>query len=135
MCFYIPSTSGIEQTGRKSVMNQIQVTARFAHVSSSNLAEFTEVAAHALEIANREPGVLQYEWFLDDTHTVCVVRETYQNADALLAHIATLGEIFKTLSELGGGCEVEMFGQPSPLLVDVTAGLQRSIFRSSFQRK
>jgi quinol monooxygenase YgiN len=116
-------------------MNRIQVTATFANISSSNLAEFKKVAARALEIAKSEPGVLQYDWFFDDTHTVCVVRETYQDSEALLAHIANMGEALNTLSELGGGCELEMFGDPSPLLVDVTAPIQRSIFRSCFQGK
>ena len=116
-------------------MNRIQVNAKFAHVTSSNLAEFKRVAAHALDIARNEPGVLQYDWFFDDTDTVCVVRETYQDSEALLAHIANMGEALNTLSELGGGCELEMFGDPSPLLVDVPAPPQRSIFRSCFQGK
>ena len=116
-------------------MNRIQVNAKFADISSSNLAEFKKVATHALEIAKSEPGVLQYDWFFDDTQTVCVVRETYQDSEALLAHITTMGGMLNTLSELGGGCELEMFGDPSPLLVDVPAPPQRSIFRSCFQGK
>jgi quinol monooxygenase YgiN len=116
-------------------MNRIQVNATFANVSRSNLAEFKRMAAHAMEIAKSEPGVLQYDWFFDDTQTVCVVRETYQDSEALLAHITTMGATLNTLSELGGGCELEMFGDPSPQLVDVTAPLRRSIFRSCFQGK
>jgi quinol monooxygenase YgiN len=116
-------------------MNRIQVNATFANVSSSNLAEFKKVAADALEIVKGEPGVLQYDWFFDDTQTVCVVRETYQDSEALLAHITTMGDVLNTLSELGGGCELEMFGDPSPLLVEITAPFQRSIFRSCFQGK
>lgn len=116
-------------------MNRIQVNATFANVSSSNLAEFKKVATHALEIARGEPGVLQYDWYFDDTQTVCIVRETYQDSEALLAHITNMGGMLNTLSELGGGCELEIFGDPSPLLVDVTAPLQRSLFRSCFQGK
>lgn len=116
-------------------MNRIQVNATFANVLSSNLAEFKKVAADALEIVKSEPGVLQYDWFFDDTQTVCVVQETYQDSEALLAHITTMGDVLNALSELGGGCELEMFGDPSPLLVDITAPLQRSIFRSRFQGK
>jgi quinol monooxygenase YgiN len=116
-------------------MTSIQVNAKFAHVSRSNLEAFKRVAADALETARSEPGVLQYDWFLDDTETVCVVRETYRDSGALLAHIATMGELLGTLSELGGGCELEMFGDPSHLLVGATASLQRSIFRSAFQHK
>jgi quinol monooxygenase YgiN len=111
-------------------MNRIQVTATFANVSSANLAEFKKVATHALAIAEGESGVLQYEWFFDDTQTVCVVRETYQDSEALLAHITNMGGTLDTLSELGGGCELEIFGDPSPRLVEVTAPLQPSVFRS-----
>ena len=102
-------------------MNTIQVNARFGHVPSSQLDEFKQVAAQALATAQSQPGVLRYDWYFDDTQTVCVVQETYQDSEALLAHIATMGEALNTLSELGGGCEIEMFGDPSPKLVDVTA--------------
>jgi quinol monooxygenase YgiN len=115
-------------------MNRIQVSAKFANVSSSNLAEFKKVAANALEIARSEPGVLQYDWFFDDTDTVCVVRETYRDSESLLAHITAMGQVLNRLSELGGGCELEMFGDPPPQLADV-ADEQRSIFRSTFQGK
>jgi quinol monooxygenase YgiN len=111
-------------------MNRIQVNATFPHVSSSDLAEFKKAAAHALEIARSEPGVLQYDWFFDDSQTVCVVQETYLDSEALLEHIAAMGEVLNTLSELGGGCELEVFGDPSPALA---AAPFRRIFRSRFQ--
>jgi quinol monooxygenase YgiN len=116
-------------------MNTIQVIARFANVSSANLAEFKHVAADALEIAKSEPGVLQYDWFFDSTQTVCVVRETYQDSEALLAHITIMGEALSALSELGGGCELEMFGEPSRPVVEATAHVHPSIFRACFQGK
>jgi quinol monooxygenase YgiN len=115
-------------------MSRIQVNAKFADVSSANLAEFKKVAAHALETAKSEPGVLEYDWFFDDSQTMCVVRETYRDSEALLAHITTLGEVLNALSELGGGCELEIFGDPSPALLGVMAPVRRSVFRS-FQRK
>ena len=116
-------------------MHRIRVNARFPDVSSSNLSAFKHAAAAALEIARREPGVLQYDWFFDDTGTVCVVHETYRDSHALLAHAAVLGDILTALSELGGGCQLELFGDPSSLVVDATAQVQRSIFRSAFQGK
>ena len=79
--------------------------------------------------------MLQYDWFFDDTDTVCVVRETYQDSESLLTHIAAMGEVLNRLSELGGGCELEMLGDPSPQLIDLTAPLQRSIFRHDLPRK
>jgi hypothetical protein len=88
-----------------------------------------------METARTEPGVLEYDWFFDDTQTVCVVREVYRDSHALLAHARAVGTKLTRLSELGGGCQLEMFGDPSPQLLDATAPLQRAIFRSSFQGK
>jgi len=113
----------------------IQVSARFANVSHANRAEFKQVAAEALEISSREPGVLQYDWFFNEAQTVCVVRETYQDSAALLAHIANLGETFGKLVELGGGCELELFGDLSFPMANAGVGVHRSVFRSRFQGK
>jgi quinol monooxygenase YgiN len=127
--------SRVERAGTTPVNGNIQVSVKFPHVSSANLADFKQVAARAMEIAEGEPGVLQYDWYLDDTETVCLVHETYRDSEALLAHIANVGDVLTILSELGGGCELEMFGDPSPLLLDATPPSQRSVFRSPFQRK
>ena len=116
-------------------MNSIQVNAKFVNIPNANLAEFKKVAAEALAITRREEGVVQYDWFFNDTETVCVVLETYQDSDTLVAHIANVGDEFRRLIELGGGCELEMFGKPSAQLVDATAGLQRSVFPSYLQGK
>lgn len=116
-------------------MTTIRVNATFPKVSSADLAAFRHAAATALEVARSEPGVLQYEWFFDDTESVCVVQETYQDVQALLAHAAALGETLTTLSQLGGGCEIAMFGDPPSGLIEPAAPVRRSIFRASFQRK
>jgi len=116
-------------------MNRIQVSARFANVSSATLTEFKEAAAEAMDIAKGEPGVLQYDWFFNDNQTVCVVRETYRDSDALLAHIANVGHAFARLVELGGGCELEMFGDRPAQLRDPSAGPRHSVFPTYFQGK
>jgi quinol monooxygenase YgiN len=114
-------------------MHNIQVSAKFPHVSSANLADFKKVALEALEIAQREPGVLQYDWFFDDDDTVCVVLETYQDAEALREHISNVGETFGRLVELGGGCELEVFGALPAELDETPAGLRRTVFSTHFQ--
>jgi quinol monooxygenase YgiN len=116
------------------VTERVQVTARFANVSDGNREAFRRVAADALAISRREPGVLRYDWFFDDAGTVCVVQETYEDSSALVAHIANLGDTFAKLVELGGGCQLELFGDP-PSVADPGAGVQRSVFRSRFQGK
>ena len=109
-------------------MSYIHVSAKFANVTSGNLAAFKKAAADALEIAKREQGVLQYDWFFDDGETVCVVLETYEDSEALLAHVANVGETFRRLIDLGGDCELAMFGDVPAELGDAPAGVRRSVF-------
>ena len=115
-------------------MNRIQVNAKFANVSSSNLAEFKKVAAHALEIAKTEPGVLQYDWFFNQDETACVVRERYADSDAVLAHLGVVGELLGKIIELGGGVEIDVFGSPSAVLVQAAEALRPRVY-SYFQGK
>ena len=57
-----------------------------------------------------------------------MVRETYEDSGAVLAHVGNLGEVFGQLLEVGGGCEFEVFGDPSTELLEATRGLDLSIF-------
>jgi quinol monooxygenase YgiN len=42
----------------------LRVNAKFPHIPPSTLADFKRTAAEALELTKREPGALQYDWFL-----------------------------------------------------------------------
>jgi hypothetical protein len=56
------------------------------------------------------------------------VRETYANSDAILAHIANMGDLIGKLADLGGGVEIEVFGDPSPELVEAAATFGPTIY-------
>lgn len=116
-------------------MDQIQITARFSNIPSRNLVTFKELAAQALEITTGEAGALQYDWFFNDDESECVVRETYADSNAVLAHVGGLGDLFGQLVEVGGGCSFEVCGRPSTELAAATAGLQLSVYPSYFQGK
>jgi len=116
-------------------MSNIHVSAKFANISSSNLAEFKEVAADALEIAKRERGALRYDWYFDDQATVCVVQETYEDRAALSEHVVNVGDAFGRLIALGGGCELEVFGHRPPELAEAPAGLRRTAQRRHLPRR
>ena len=110
-------------------MDQIQFTATLPTIAPGNLAEFKELAARALELTRGEATTLQYDWFFSDDETKCVVRETYANSDAILAHMANLGDLIGKLAELGGGLEIEAFGDPSPRLLEAAAAFEPTIYR------
>jgi quinol monooxygenase YgiN len=110
-------------------MEQIQLTATLPNIPPANLAEVKELAARALELTKREATTLQYDWFFNDDETTCVVRETYANSDAILAHIANMGDLIGKLADLGGGLEIEVFGDPSPELVEAAAVFEPTVYR------
>lgn len=107
---------------------QIQITATLPKIAHGDLAEFKRLAAQLLERTKGEAGALQYDWFLSADETKCVVRETYQNSDAVLAHMANVGELLGRLAELGGGLEIEGFGPVSPQLAEAAAALHPTLY-------
>ena len=75
-----------------------------------------------------EPGTIRHDWFLSDDGTRCVVREAYTSSDAFLAHLAAAGPLLGRLVELGGGLELELFGEPSAALLDAVSAFQPQIY-------
>ena len=110
-------------------MERIQLTATLPNIAPENLAEFKQLAAKAMEMTREEAATLQYDWFFNDDETKCVVRETYANSDAILTHIANMGDLIGKLAELGGGVDIEVFGNPSPELVEAAAAFGPTIYR------
>jgi quinol monooxygenase YgiN len=115
-------------------MEHIQLTATFPNITAGNLSQFKDLAAQALDITKGEAGTLQYDWFFNDDETKCVVRETYQNSDAVLSHIGNVGPVLGSLVEAGGGLQIEAFGHLSPELREAAAAFQPAI-HSYFQGK
>jgi hypothetical protein len=64
-----------------------------------------------------------------------VVQEAYADSNAVLAHVGGLGDVFGQLLEAGGGCTFEVFGRPSPELVEATGALSITVYPSFFRGK
>jgi quinol monooxygenase YgiN len=112
-------------------MNVIHVTARGA-IREGKLEEFKALAAECMRtVREKDSGTLQYDWFLNQAQTECVVRETYKDSEAVLEHIANLGA---SLGAILSVCDwtFEVCGSPSPELVKATAGLSLKAY-SPFQ--
>ena len=114
-------------------MSAIQLTARGA-IHEGKLEEFKLLAAQCMRtVREQDSGTLQYDWFLNKAQTECVVRETYRDSEAVLEHIANLGTTLGAILKLGDWT-FEVFGSPSPALVEASAGLSPKIY-SPFQSK
>ena len=112
-------------------MEHIQFTATFPNIRPDNLAEFRTMAADILKPTAEDPGVLQYDWFFNADESTCVVRETYQNSQAVLTHFGMMGDMIGPLVELGGGIEIQIFGSPSEQLVQAIDGFTPPTTRTS----
>jgi quinol monooxygenase YgiN len=108
-------------------MHALQVTARLT-IHDGKLEEFKELARQCMGIVReRDSGTQQYDWFFNEDHTQCVVRETYTDSKAALEHIANLGP---TLGAIFGVSDMalEIYGSPSEELLAAISGLAPKIY-------
>jgi quinol monooxygenase YgiN len=77
--------------------------------------------ANALVAAN-EPGTLQYDLFLNDDQTECMIIERYRDSDAAMEHAANLGHLFADVLATVEIVHGELLGEPSAELRANLAG-------------
>ena len=78
---------------------KLQLSARMK-IREGKLDGFKRQAAICIsQVKEKDPGALQYDWFLNNDKTECEVREAYKSSDALLAHLANLREPLGILFE------------------------------------
>lgn len=79
------------------------------------------------KVRGNEPGTQALACYLNEDETVAVVREVYDDSDAVLAHLANIGA---ALGELMATCtmSITVLGDVSPALRAAAAALQPSIF-------
>lgn len=112
-------------------MSELQITGRLK-IHDGKLDHFKTVAQACIEsVREKDKGTLQYDWFFNEDHTECVVRERYVDSDAVLEHIGNLGE---TMGALLGVADLslEVCGTPSEELAKATEGMDITVY-SYFQ--
>ena len=105
----------------------LQVTARF-QINDGMLSDFKAVAARCLESVNtKDTGTLQYDWFLNEEGSECVVREHYRDSDAVFEHITNLGD---TLGELLATADMalELYGTPNEALAGALGEMGAKVY-------
>ncbi|QLJ06490.1 antibiotic biosynthesis monooxygenase [Streptomyces sp. NEAU-sy36] len=95
-------------------MGEITVSATFPNILKENLEAFKKHADEAIAVVRGEPGTLQYDWYLSEDRTRCVVKERYGDCEGLLAHLVNVGPLLGPLAALGGGLDLQVFGDLSP---------------------
>jgi quinol monooxygenase YgiN len=97
-------------------------------IHPGKLEEFKRLQAKCLEsVRTKDSGTLQYELFLSDDSSEGIAYERYRDSDALLEHLANLGD---TMNALLKTCSIsgEILGTPSEALRKAVEGTGVRIF-------
>ncbi|MFQ6011864.1 MAG: antibiotic biosynthesis monooxygenase [Nitrososphaerales archaeon] len=99
-------------------MKKIQLSSMMK-IRKGKLEGFTRQVAECIsQTNNKDPGTLQYDWFLNNDQTNCEVREAFQSSEALIAHWHNLDEALGQLFEkFAYDNTVVIYGDPSPQLL------------------
>lgn len=103
-------------------MSKLYVISKFK-LHPGKQDEFKQAAADLLNIVKeKDPGTSQYEWFASADETEFTVLEAYADSEAVLAHLANLGENLGKIMALGD-FSAEVLGTPSSEVMTAVQGL------------
>jgi hypothetical protein len=90
--------------------------------------EFKRLSAQCMEIVRtKDTGTLQYEIYFNDDQSECIVLERYRDSEALIEHLAHLGDIGEAILATGS-VSGEVLGEPSAELRANLAGSPVRLF-------
>ena len=100
-------------------MANLQVSAKY----ENSRRQLEEVKQHANEciqrVTEKDPGTIQYDWFMSSDNTECEIRETYENSEAFLAHLSNLSNLLQILYEkFASDHSVAIYGDTSQDLLE-----------------
>jgi quinol monooxygenase YgiN len=93
-------------------VSELQGIARYTF-HEGKLEEFKRLSADAMEIVRtKDTGTLQYEIYFNDDQSEAIVLERYRNSEALIEHLANLGDLSEAILSTGS-VSGELLGEPS----------------------
>ncbi len=110
--------------------DQIQFRAEFA-INEGKLDEFKKLVQDMSSVVEaNEPDTIDYQFYLDRDETKCIVRETYANSEAALAHNAGIASqtILPKIFSVSRISRFDVYGNPSEELRKMLAGFGPQIY-------
>jgi quinol monooxygenase YgiN len=96
-------------------VSELQGIGRFTF-HEGELEEFKRLAAQCMDIVRaKDTGTLQYAIYFNDDQSECIVLERYRDSEALIEHLAHLGDLSAALLATGS-VTGELLGEPSAQL-------------------
>jgi quinol monooxygenase YgiN len=75
--------------------------------------EFKRLSAECMEIVRaKDPGTLQYDTFINDDESECIVIERFRDSESLIKHSENLGHLMQAILATGS-FDGELLGEPS----------------------
>jgi len=99
-------------------------------INAGRLDEFERIAQSMIAGSKKEPGTLGYDWFLSGDRSRCRLVETYEDANAVLAHLTgpVVQELVPRLLQYSSVAGFEVYGDPGPKAAQMLAGLGAETF-------
>jgi quinol monooxygenase YgiN len=109
-------------------LREIQGFARF-RFHEGKVEQFKRLCAEFIDIVRAEDtGTLQFEIYLSDDESECVIYERYRDSEAVIDHGAHVGEVMQAIFATGSGSSA-LLGEPSAELTAMMAGGPVPVFR------
>lgn len=110
-------------------MGNIQLTAKM-QVNKGGKDNFEDLAIKCMHIVREKEKAttLQYDWFYNNEKTEYVIRETYKDSEAVLNHMANVGELLGKMAAIAE-LSVEFYGDLSPALIQAVAPFSPKIYQ------
>ena len=120
--------TGSQTTGGSEQLSEIKGVARFKF-HEGKVEEFKRLSAQAMDIVRaKDTGTLQYEIYLNEDQSECVVYERYRDSEAVIEHGAHVGHLNEAIFATGS-VSSELLGEPSAELTAMIAGSGIPLFR------
>jgi quinol monooxygenase YgiN len=112
---------------RAEAVSELLGIARFAF-HEGKLEEFKRLSAQCMEIVRtKDTGTLQYDIYFNDDQSECIVLERYRDSEALIEHLAHVGDLMAAIVATGS-VSGELLGEPNAELGGKLAGSEVRLF-------
>ena len=94
-------------------MTELLGIARFK-IPEGKIDEYKRLSAQAMEIVRtKDTGTLEYDTYLNEDQSECVVIERYRDSEAAIEHAANLSEVSAAVLAIVSVVHGEVLGEPS----------------------
>src|SRR5512141_3181463 len=114
-------------------MSELLGIARFKF-HEGKLEQFKRLSAQAMEIVRtKDTGTLQYDIYFNGDQSECIVLERFRDSEALIEHLAHLGDLVEAIIATVSVVHGELRGEPSAELRAKLAGSEVPVLFTPYQ--